>query len=195
MPGQYCLCLFGDFVSGRHEPSKKVLMEVRAASASERDVIFIFVDAKTEQRLITRSVKTTTPIQALPKLLMFAPSGEAIGFFPSDEPKARNNIIQFCRSFAKKRSYPSGGGGGGGRGSRGPSRGPNYGGDDYYQDESDEDDYEEPKRRGRNYEGDMAKMGIKSLRRKSNRNLEGDTEDFLIPPDVLPHNSPWTKEV
>jgi len=194
--GDFFLCLFAEFIPRVSHPATDQAygsLKKIAPSLKNRGVVCAVANLKMYQGIVRLAHGTQSPINSVPKLMFFGPNGMVIRVFSANTPKIPQEMVNFCLSNLPRQQPPS-------RGSRPDSRGrPQYVEDS---DSDDDDDSERgPRSRSRSSgsrsqasQGYQPEFGTAPKMRgmlKGASYDQDDGEEFLIPEEVIPHNTPW----
>jgi hypothetical protein len=182
---KYVLCLFGLW-SKQHPnpPSDRAYSELKDAIATNQmptDICYLGVlDVQRYPKVVILSKRTNTPINSIPKLVLFNTNGIIIDIFPSGVPKTANSILDFVnrqvqRSITKKKVSQR------------------------YEDleSSEEEEAPQIKKKHRSdgsyFEPDFGKVPRIRGYIKGRTVAQEEGEDFLVPEEIIPHNQPWSQ--
>lgn len=176
--GRYIICLFGIFDRVHpNAPTNNAYLHFKEVLDSfPKNVLGGLLDVHKNPSIVNASKKTTTPITAVPKLFIFAPNGYIVNIFPRGQPMTAAAILSFIASTVPAQSKK-------------PRQ-------VTYSSEDDEDSSEEeptPRRKasGKYYEPEFG--AVPKVRFKGTIQQD-EGEEFLLPEDVTPHNTPWLAE-
>jgi len=182
------LCMFGVWNRNKpHPATDQAYVEFRTASDRlPQTVVCAVLDIAKYPAVVQASRKTVEPITSYPKVMLFGPDGIVIDIFASQVKKSAPAFIQFTiERLPKQRSRKN-------------TR--------YVEEESssEEEEYEEvpaPRRKGKAssgaggyYEPEFGtKPKVGGFIRGGTINQD-EGEEFLIPEDITPHNTPWATD-
>ena len=184
------LCMFGIWNRAKpHSGTDQAYIEFRKVSDRlPGSVVCAVLDIAKYPTVVGASHKTIEPIASIPKVMLFGPDGIVIDIFASQVPKTAASFIQFTVDRLPKQR---------------PRKSTKY----VEEESSDEDSYEEapaPRRKGKSSGGATGSGGYYEpefgTRPKVGGFIRGGTmaqdegEEFLIPEDITPHNTPWATE-
>ena len=192
--GSGFFCLFGEFIQRKpHPATDQAYQSLKNISEtlSTKGIVCCVANVDKFRQIISYSSRTETPINSLPKLMLFDSSGIVTRVYSGQVPKTP----AYMQDFVMK-NFP--------RAPRPPSQR-----ETYYEDaESEEDDDGEvvaaqsgsrSKSRGKSsgYQpdfGNVPRIGEFMRGRGRKAYDQDDGEEFLIPEEVTPHNTPWAVE-
>lgn len=180
-------CLFGEFVQRKpHQATDQAYQALKEISKglSAKKIICCVANVDKYRNIISYSGRTETPINSLPKLMLFDSRGIVSSVYSGRVPKTP----AYMQDFVMK-NFP-----------RGPKPEPRRE-TNYYEEDDDDEEVEEapaPQRRSRTkssgYQpefGTVPKVGEFMRGRGRKAYDQDDGEEFLIPDEVTPHNTPW----
>lgn len=188
-------CLFGEFIPRKPHPATdqayQSLKEI-SKGLSAKGIICCVANVEKFRTIISYSSRTETPINSLPKLMLFDSMGIVSSVYSGQVPKTP----AYMQDFVMK-NFP-----------RPPRSAPSRREESYYDEESssEEADEPEPTRRGSSrsskksagYQpdfGNVPRVGEFMRGRGRKAFDQDDGEEFLIPKEVTPHNTPWATDL
>lgn len=185
-------CLFGEFIPRKPHPATdqayQSLKEI-SKSLAAKGIICCVANIEKFRVIISYSSRTETPINSLPKLMLFDSMGIVSSVYSGQVPKTP----AYMQDFVMK-NFPR----------SAPRREESYYDDDS---EDSEDEEPEPTRRGPSkgkkssssgYQpefGNVPRVGEFMRGRGRKAFDQDDGEEFLIPEEVTPHNTPWATDL